>query len=391
MTGSSLVGAFSEAGLKVAAIDAASSSAGERNASDDRGIALSLGSQRILSSLHLWAPLADVGTPIEHIHVSDQGRLGRTRLHADDFGLHAFGYVVGAGALNAALRLALDRGAQVFAPAVVERVVQDVGNVRVEFNHEGVKSQMTGALLVVCDGAKSLTRDLIAVESQQRSYDQIAITTNVETTLAHGNTAYERFTPSGPLAFLPMAGNRTALIWTLRLDEAAQFAEASDEVLLREVQARFGNRLGRLHAMSERSIHPLSLVTVANPVSCRAVVIGNAAHALHPIAGQGLNLGLRDVAVLAEKVVDAYRRGDDVGSIDVLNAYHAERAADQKITTQFTDSLVRVFCSDFAPWVHARSLGMLALDCLPVAKAALVARATGLAGKQSRLARGLAL
>jgi 2-octaprenyl-6-methoxyphenol hydroxylase len=209
--------------------------------------------------------------------------------------------------------------------------------------------------------------------------------------LAHNHVAYERFTDSGPLALLPMRENRCAVVWSAQRSQVDTILGWDDQQFLQHLQERFGDRLGRFIKVGRRQGYPLSLTQVEQHVRARMVLIGNAAHTVHPVAGQGFNLGLRDVAVLSQILVDATRAGEDIGDIQLLARYMRQRRRDTQAVTAFTDGLIRIFSNAFAPLALARNLGLVVVDLLPPVKRALIRRTSGMSRRLPRLARGLPL
>jgi len=253
---------------------------------------------------------------------------------------------------------------------------------------EEKKTELRARLLVAADGARSRVRELTGIPVRQVDYGQTAIVVNLTPEYPHRQVAYERFTPSGPLALLPMSGNRCAAVWSVRRHAVDELLALKNEDFCQRLQAQFGERLGAFQNPGKRQAFPLNLTYVREPAWPRLVFIGNAAHALHPVAAQGLNLGLRDVATLAQTVAHTQ---NDIGGSALLQQYADWRKRDHMAMTGFTDGLVRVFSNTFLPVVIARNLGLLALDLLPPVKRALVRRTMGLAGRLPRLARGIPL
>jgi 2-octaprenyl-6-methoxyphenol hydroxylase len=241
---------------------------------------------------------------------------------------------------------------------------------------------------VAADGGNSPLRDLLGVAARRRAYQQCAVVCNLTPGRPHAQVAYERFTPAGPVALLPLADGRCGLVWTLPVAEAERVCGLDDDGFLAAVQSAFGYRLGRFAAVTPRQTFPLSLVRAAALTAPRAVLAGNAANQLHPVAGQGLNLGLRDAATLAELVVATLRRGGDPGAAGLLATYARRRASDHRAVVRFTDALARVFTVDLPLASGLRGAGLLALDLVPAAGRALARRAMGLAGRQPSLVRG---
>jgi 2-octaprenyl-6-methoxyphenol hydroxylase len=248
---------------------------------------------------------------------------------------------------------------------------------------------ITARLLVAADGGRSAIRERLGVAQRHHAYGHHAVIANLTPSLPHDGVAYERFTESGPLALLPMTGNRCGLVWTAREADLADVLALDDRAFLAVVQERFGFRLGRFLAVGRRSHYPLELRLADTQVLDRVAIIGNAAHTVHPIAGQGFNLGIRDVAMLADVLVAAHRTGRDLGSLAVIKDYEATRRRDQRTVALATDALARLFVNPLGPLRLARNLGMVALDALPPARHLLVRVGMGLAGPQPRLGRGL--
>jgi 2-octaprenyl-6-methoxyphenol hydroxylase len=400
MVGATLSVALAPLNLRVALIEAIPHNAATQPSFDERTTALSNGSRRILETLGVWPSLSAHATAIRKIHVSDQGRFGFARIDAAEQGLAAMGYVVANRALGNALwsRLEESRGLKVFCPAQVSKVTADEQAVSIEIREQvaktGAANQPTvidAKLVVAADGAQSVVRGAFGIEADVRDYEQTAVITTVLPQRFHDNVAYERFTPSGPLALLPLDGGRCTLVLTLT-KEAAQAALAwSDEEFLAEVQRRFGFRLGRFLKVGRRVPYPLALTQAARTSAPRCAIIGNAAQGLHPVAGMGFNLGLRDVASLAELIAERAGKHADVGSGELLAEYDAWRSADRGGVIGFTDGLVRIFSNPLSSVRGLRNLGLLAFDLLPPAKAALSRLSTGGSGRIPKLARGVAL
>jgi 2-octaprenyl-6-methoxyphenol hydroxylase len=248
---------------------------------------------------------------------------------------------------------------------------------------------ITARLLVAADGGRSAIRERLGIAQRHHAYGHHAVVANVTPSLPHQGVAFERFTETGPLALLPMTQNRCGLVWTARDADLADVLALDDRAFLAALQERFGFRLGRFVAVGRRSHYPLELRLAETQVLDRVAVIGNAAHTVHPIAGQGFNLGIRDVAMLADVLVEAHRAGRDLGALAVLEGYEAARRRDQRTVALATDALARLFTNPLGPLRVARNLGMTLLDALPPAKHLLARVGMGLAGAQPRLARGL--
>ncbi len=389
MAGASLAIALSGHGLKLALVEAAPLEVRSVPNYDSRGIALAWGSQRILDSLGIWRHLADQAQPIEHIHISEQGGFGITRLHAAEQQVPALGQVISAHDLGVGLLQTLSelKDIELIAPERVRWINPEADQVQLGLKHRN----LAAAVVVAADGGNSFVRQQLGIAVKRREYRQSAITANLTPGKAHHNVAYERFTRHGPMALLPMSENRCALVWTVNDAQLGATLALSDAHFMQRVQDIFGWRLGRLQRVGERNSYPLVQLFAANPVKPRSLVIGNAAHTLHPVAGQGFNLGIRDVAVLAEILLQAHHRGEDPGAPEVLQRYASWRRRDQQQVVGFTDALVRIFSNDFLPLKLGRNLGLSALELCPPARQRIAAAAMGLSGHLPRLARGVPL
>lgn len=390
MVGAALAVALQGTGLHVTVVEAVAPQAPAQPSFDDRSTALAYTSRRILEALGTWRPIAPAAYPIEHVHVSQQRRLGITRLRAAEENLPALGYVVPNRVLGHALVNAMQHAEHVdfLSPTRVSGVQREADRVDVTLESASGAHQVAAKLLVVADGARSPLREMLGIGARNWDYGQTAIICNLETSRPHENVAYERFTPEGPMALLPLDDKRMALVLVERSDVAADVMQMDDAAFIARVQKRFGQRLGTLNRAGARSAYPLALVTAERQVADRAVILGNAAHSLHPIAGQGFNLSLRDVAVLAE-IVAAHR--EDPGAATALDAYAEWRRQDQRRVVAFTDLLNRLFGIPFGLAAHARGLGLLGMDLFPGLRREFSRNAMGRAGKLPRLARGLPL
>lgn len=387
MAGASLALALQNQPVRVALIESRSLQTHEQPGFDDRAIALAYGSQRILQSMGLWTSLASAATPIEQIHVSDRGHFGTTRLTASQHDVPALGQVVTASHFGRVLNQALQAAdnLDIFSPDSVTDFQTQPDQVQVRLK---TGQQISARLLVAADGAQSAIRQLSQTPTRQTHYQQVAITTNVVTERPHQNHAYERFTNTGPMALLPMSEKRSSLVWTVRPGEEDALLNCNMATFLQQLQARFGWRLGAFEYAGKRSSYPLSLLQAEPTETDRLALIGNAAHSLHPIAGQGFNLGLRDVAVLAELIA---AHPDDCGHPALTQTYQMQRRGDHRQAICATHSLVRLFSNSNPLLGHARALGLTLLDILPLLKNQLGRQSMGLAGRQPRLMRGLPL
>ena len=391
LVGASLACALGQAGLRVTVVEAFPLAGDQPAGYDERSIALAQGSQRIFSGLGLWPSLAADVCPIHTIHVSDRGHFGFTRLQREQEGVAALGYVATGRVLGKVLQERLQQlpTVEVLAPAELTDFHGDTAGMYADIRVDGRSQRYHAALLVAADGAQSSVREQLGIQTLHRDYRQTAIIANVSTDKPHNNVAYERFTDTGPLALLPMTEQRSALVWTVRTDQCDSVLTLDDAAFLQRLQQRFGYRLGRFTRVGTRHAFPLQLLQAKESVRPRLALIGNAVHTLHPIAGQGFNLGLRDVAALVDVILDARGSGRDIGDLAVLQRYADWRQADQRRVVLFTDSMVRLFSQSLPPVAWLRDAGMLALDICPPAKRWFGRLTMGRAGRLPRLARGL--
>jgi 2-octaprenyl-6-methoxyphenol hydroxylase len=396
MVGASLAVALAPLGVKIALVEAVPQGSELQPSFDERTTALSNGSRRILETLGVWSDVSPVATPIRKIHVSDQGRFGFARIDAAEQGLAAMGYVVPNRALGAALwsRLQASANVHVSCPAEVSRITQAPHEVALEISGPSSTAGIDTRLVVAADGVQSAVRAAFGVDAESRDYEQTAVITTVLPQRFHDGIAYERFTATGPLALLPLEGGRCTLVLTLSRAMAEAAMAWSDAEFLAEVQRRFGFRLGRFLKVGRRVPYPLSVTRATRTSAGRCVIVGNAAQGLHPVAGMGFNLGLRDVASLAELIAEGRHTSHfDAGAAGMLAEYDAWRAADRGGVIAFTDGLVRMFANPLSVVQGLRNVGLLAFDLLPPAKAALSRLSSGAAGgaRVPKLARGVAL
>ena len=395
--GSALACALAELPIDVVLVEALETAKLEQPSFDQRTTALANGSQKILAALSVWPALKGHTEAIRTIHVSERGRFGAARIDADDEGVPALGYTVENSALGRVLweRLSRVTRLRTIAPARVTRLATSADEASAVIEPSG--QRVRARLVVAADGARSSLRDALGVSVEEHDYGQRALIFNCATEAPLAGRAFERFTARGPIAFLPLTGGRAAVIWTLPSADAERIAALSVDEFRAELQAAFGYRLGKIGRIGERHLHALTRIATGAQQSERAVLIGDAALRLHPVAGQGLNLALRDVATLAEVIADALADAraagspPDVGAAEVLARYRAWRAADQKRVSGFTHGLINLFGETAPGFGLGRGLGLMAFDLLPGAKALLARQTMGRAGRLPRLARGLRL
>jgi len=392
MVGASLALALRDLGIRVVLIEGVAPNSSTQPSFDDRTTALGNASRRIFESLGVWAAIAPQAAAIRTIHVSDAGRFGFARLRAEEQDIEAFGYVVSNRVIGAVLWEKLQASASITlrVPATTEDIeISEAGAAFNVVRGGGARERIETHLVVAADGAHSSVRAAADIEAGVEDYDQVAIVANVAADRPHDGTAYERFTPPGPLAVLPLYDGSYGVIWSCRPEDASSVMSLDDGGYLRELQSRFGWRAGRFVRVGHRASYPLRLTRAAATTATRTVLIGNAAQALHPVAGQGFNLGLRDAAMLAEVIANA--GVSDVGAPMLLQRFAQWRSADRSGVVRFTDGLVKLFGSSRPGVGILRNLGLLLFDLAPPAKSALARVSAGFGGPTPRLARGLSV
>jgi 2-octaprenyl-6-methoxyphenol hydroxylase len=389
MVGASLALGLAGTGVRVLLVESTPFDSAAQPSFDERTTALGNASRRIFAGLGVWDTIAPGAAAIRAIHVSDAGHFGFSRLDAREQGVDALGYVVANRAIGAAVW-----GALAHAPGITLRVPARAEDLQISAQGvdftlavgAGSRERVAARLVVAADGAHSQVRLAAGIDAIVEDYEQVAVVANVAADRLHQGVAYERFTPAGPLAVLPLHDGTYAVIWACRLGQAQELLALGEAEYLARLQAQFGWRAGRFVRASRRGSYPLKLTRAANTVATRTVLIGNAAQALHPVAGQGFNLGLRDAAMLAEVIANA---SGDVGAPELLRQFSDWRVRDREGVTRFTDGLVKLF-ADRRPGVPLlRNLGLLMFDLAPPAKSALARVSAGFGGPAPRLARGL--
>jgi 2-octaprenyl-6-methoxyphenol hydroxylase len=393
MVGASLALALSGHGYDIGVIEAWPLDSAVQPSFDDRVIALSWGSRLILQAMGVWPSIEPEAQSIQDIHISNRGHFGFTRLNQQQEGVEALGYVVAARALGGVLLNELNHLPDVtwICPARLKSFSVAGTEVEVRLEEAQAERRISGRLLVAADGGDSLVRSLLSIPLKEKGYGQTAIIANLCSDKPHQGVAYERFTDTGPLAMLPMTEERISMVWTATDDQVTGLMALQDDAFLTRLQDRFGYRLGRLHTLGERVVYPLRLRQAVDPIRARVALIGNAAHAIHPVTGQGFNLGLRDVAALAEVLVDAAKNGEDPGELALLNSYHEWRKGDQNRVALITDSLARLFANPFGPLRMMRNIGLIGLDLMPSVKHLVARQFMGINGHQPKLGRGVSL
>ncbi|MDR5868634.1 2-octaprenyl-6-methoxyphenyl hydroxylase [Halomonas koreensis] len=377
--GCALAPLIRERGLSVAVIEAAplpsDLDAPWQPSFDARASAIAAGSVGHFRGLGLWEALAEQAAPIRRIHVSERGRLGATRLRAEELGSEALGQVIPNAWMGRVLHRRLaELPLEWHCPARVETIQPAAGGHRLTLS-DGAR--LEAGLTVLADGGRSGLKERLGIESEARPYDQVALIASVEMDRPHRGWAYERFTADGPIALLPLKGQAMELVWTHEAGHEAPRLALSDGDFLARLQAAFGDRAGRFRRVGRRHAYPLSLVTAKETTRPGLAVMGNAAHALHPVAGQGFNLALRGVMDLVGALEAGLERGDAPGSAAVLADFEARRGGDRHDVIRFSDGLVRLFGLDSALLSHARAAGLVGLNLLGPLRRTLARRAMG--------------
>lgn len=360
---------------------------------DARSTALAAGSRTLLESMGVWQALAGHLTPIREIEVSSKGQFGQTRMLAEREQVPALGYVVENHWMGQVLMGHLQRvdSEQIafFSPATVCSISPATPLSEVVIESVGTTQTLTASLVVMADGGRSELRQAMGIDYSEQDYHQHALVANVGLDRPHQGVAYERFTEEGPIALLPIESvdgqARMGLVWTLSQERIEEILGLSDAAFLAQLQQAFGYRAGVLTRVGERFSYPLKLMLAREQARAGLVVLGNAAHALHPIAGQGFNLAIRGVAELADLIIARKQAGQNIGDLGALQGFVEQRQRDQQRTIRFGDSSLKLFMSSNPTLRLGRALGLQLLDLLPPARTLLARAAMGLDTPVARL------
>lgn len=361
--------------LSIAVVEAyGEKSTVSNNSYDSRSVALSLATIQSLDSLSLWQDIEPLATAIRNIHISDRNHLAMTEFDAEQMALPALGYVIELADLSRLNYQKMQDAASItlFCPKRVQLIERQLERVIVTLESG---EQLHAKLLVAADGTHSLSCQTLHLPQQQHDFDQVAVIANVVTEQAHQYRAFERFTEFGPIALLPMKGEQLSLVWCMSAMQAHSILSISDDDFLQQLQTNFGWRLGRFMRASARVNYPLSLRYRTPFISHRVVAIGNAAQTLHPVTGQGLNLGIRDVMTLIEILTTEETM--DIGEYQCLFHYQQRRKDDKDITMTATSQLAHLFTNRWLPTTIGRNLGLIAMDNCSAIRRPLLNRALG--------------
>lgn len=386
MVGSSFALALNKAigSASILVIDSHGMNKENRSSFDDRSTALSLGSSQILSGFGLWDELKKDANKIEKIQVSDKGHIGTTQLSSSDYDIDALGYVIENRVFGKAINATLNASSSIdhLAPANVTKLIPTADGMKVEIEQLSSTDTIDASLVVLADGGRSPLCSQLGIGRSVEDYEQHALIANIQFQLPHSNQAFERFTDTGPLAVLPLSNheneNRASLVWTISKTQVEEYAALDQPQLISRLQERFGDRLGEISKIGKLSSYPLSLVTANEQIRPGIALLGNAAHTLHPVAGQGFNLALRDANALVESLLLAQEQGASFGDMKVLQYYLDGQVKDQQQAILATDTLVRLFSNSSIPKSLVRKCGLLSLELVPGLKQGFAKRAMGL-------------
>ncbi|MFT4926440.1 MAG: 2-octaprenyl-6-methoxyphenol hydroxylase [Phenylobacterium sp.] len=389
MVGASQALAISQSNpqLSIAIVEAVTATSDHQPSYDSRAIAVARGSKVLLDSYGLWPALQDYGEAICDIQVSDRGHIGKSYLSAQQFNLSALGYVLEVRHLGAVLLDKLKSAANIrwFCPDTINHIEQQPDQLKLTLSSKQV---IQTKLLLAADGAQSLARQMVKISNTVTDYDQVAVITNISIDQSHQGRAFERFTEFGPIALLPLsdasfssggsAEQRFSLVWCVRPDKVDGLMALDETAFLNQLQQAFGHRAGRFIKAGKRFSYPLTLTKADSIVGHRVALIGNSSHTIHPIAGQGFNLGLRDVEVMRQVISQALDNGEDIGSFATLRQFQQHRQQDLDNVITMTDSLVKLFSQSSKTLALARTMGLLTMQLFDCLKQPLVNQATGI-------------
>ena len=386
MVGASMACALRATDYKIAVVEAYAVNAENQPSFDERTVALTYSSKLIFNAIGTWDNIRAEAYPILNIQVTNADSFGFTTLGIDDINTEALGYVVPTRTIGRVLhaKLSSQSNVDVLCPATVESIQTYDSHAQVTLMCEQNSETINTKLVIIADGGRSNFLTQLGIKGSVKSYPQCALIGIVNTDRIHQGTAYEHFTEDGPLALLPVRNSDFAVAWTLKKQQAEHLKNCTQSDFIEELQNVFGNRAGTFRSVGQRNAYPLSLSLLDSTSNKRTVVIGNAAHTVHPVAGQGFNLGLRDVGFVHEILTS--NTDLDPGSRALLEEYQQLRKDDTNRVSKFTDGLINTFTSEFFPVKTARNLGLTAINLSSVIKKNLLSRTMGIHGRQSKLA-----
>jgi 2-octaprenyl-6-methoxyphenol hydroxylase len=408
LVGASLAVALENSDKSILVVEPVPLSSDQQPSYDERTVALTYSARQIYSAMDVWEDIRSKGAePITNIHISNRGHFGQVHLTNAHSGTEALGYVVPTRVIGQSLwnRISQAENVDVLCPGVAENIIQTDNLCQVEISKSDSESPDTPVffstiktkMVILCDGGRSPLNTKVGLLPDSYDYPQSAVLSIVTADKKHGGRAYERFTPEGPLALLPLGttpetprgSGRYAVVWTTKTDNLEHRMSLDDDNFLATLQDTFGDRAGVFSKPSLRKSYPLKKSSVKSPTNGRVLALGNAAHTVHPVAGQGFNLGLRDVASLAEQIFAA----DDqhLGSLNMIEQYIESRARDTRMVERFTHSLIEIFSNEYPGVSMLRNIGLKAVEHCPPAKRFLLNRTMGLHKQKSRLSMGTGL
>lgn len=381
MVGTSLALSLSSLPLRIALTEAFPIQTTAKLDTDGRSLALTYGTVTTLQKLNVWKNIEAYATAIQTVHISDRGHFGMTRIKASEEKVPALGYVVPAPILGVELNKAFLQlhSVDVFNPAKVQGLAKQSNDTgwTVDLSTAEGEKNITAKLIIAADGTHSTIRQLQNIQTEEKDYQQSALATAITLTRDHKNIAYERFTEQGAIAFLPLPDNRGGLVWTASNETIQQLQALSNTDFLQAAQTQFGYRLGKFLQVGKRHVYPLKMLYAKQQVQNGLVLLGNAAHTLHPIAAQGFNLGMLDVNLLTKIITEAVQAEEDFAALNILQTYETRCVRAQQKIMQFTDSLTHLFARNFLPLTLARNASLLTLDIVSPLKHRLAKRLMG--------------
>ena len=389
LVGLTLACALNSAGINSTIIESIDQSRFHDEKFDGRVSAIAYGSKKLFETIGVWQDMADYAGPISDIRITDQNSSSFIHYDGATVGSNPMGYIVENRFIRKALlgNIASQKGIKLLSPAIYEKIEYGQHDVTVKLKAGGNKIRRK--LIVAADGRNSAVREGLGIKTTKLDYGQTAIVCTIKHEKNHQGIAIEHFMPAGPFAILPMqGGHHSSLVWTEKRELAPIFMKMNDSEFLNQVEKRFGAWLGKLEVSGPRWSYPLSLCFADEYIANRACLVGDAAHGIHPIAGQGFNLGIRDVAVLADIIAETIRLGLDVGGFTMLESYQRTRRADNLQMIAATDCLNRLFSNNITPIKLARNLGMGMIEKMPSLKKILMRDAMGILGDTPKLIRG---
>jgi len=380
--------------LRIAIIESTAIKEGLAQTFDERVLALAHGTANYLQQLGAWPLIKAKACAIKDIHISDRGHYGKARLTAKDYQVDALGYVVAMSVIGDALVQSLNAKTHTsknsqnitwFTPDSISEIEWQAEQVNITLSSA---QKISASLLLACDGGNSTCRQLAKINISQSDYQQSAIIANVACEHHHHGKAFERFTEHGPIAMLPMVNftrsehdknskGRCSLVWTLPPEQAVKMAALNDDDFAKQLEQNFGTWLGKIAHVGKRDVYPLTLIQAAQQTYHRMALVGNASHTIHPIAGQGFNLGVRDVKQMANLIEKALANNENIGSLALLNNYAQKRSQDLKQVIGLTDSLVTLFSNQLPPLVAGRNIGLKVLNYAKPLKNIIVKKTMG--------------